>query len=306
MKKTFSLLCFLAIAGAISAQSSIVYDKIRARQELTLNTRTMTSVTYTIDVGSSDAQIPSAKSVWLLVQSQLAPQVLTTDPGILHLSGGGGDVTVDTDPSNDLTQTTTFSGDVDGTYNTLEVNRIRQYPVSGATPTNGQALVWDEAEGWWKPTIINAGSTVAYTVPITSGNANTALAVTASATGVTASYASGELTVTVPTGAVLFSLNYRGVNADIQAGADAGGAVNWFRLKVAGLSGNTAVANMRVPIIQKTIYAATSPGLSAPYTINQGNNPNQSVVGVGSGSITIRLSGMAAATNGFMLTASSF
>lgn len=299
---------FLLALGCATAQSTATYDKLRARLEFKLGNNALTSIVTSITGASSNAQSPTAKAVWDLVQVATDTQMLSTN-GLgnqLTLSGGGGTVEVDCYPDNDLTWGTTFSGDVDGNYNNLIVNRIRENPVSGDTPTDGQALVWNATEGWWKPTIINAGNYTEYVVPITGGNANTALSVICSATGVSAAYATGELTLTVPTNAVLLAVHWRGVQADIQSGADAGGAVNWVRLKVMGLAGNTGLANMRVPVVQKTIYAAGSPGLSAPFTINQGNNPNQSVVGVGSGSITIRFSGMAGATNGFMVTASGF
>ena len=78
------------------------------------------------------------------------------------------------------------------------------------------------------------------------------------------------------------------------------------RLKFAGLDGNTSTSDMRVPVIQKTIFASGSPSLTAPYTINQSNNPAQAVVGVATGSITLRFSGMGGATNGYQITCSGF
>lgn len=166
----------------------------------------------------------------------------------------------------------------------------------------GQVLKWNGTI--WVP---GDGSGVAeYTVSITGGNAGTGLRVVASGAGVTAAYASGELTVTAPTGVTLLSANYRGTLSDIQGGADAGGAVNWVRVKFAGLTGNTSTSDMRVPVVQKTIFASTGPSLTAPFTINQSNNPAQAVVGVSSGSITIRFAGMSGATNGYQLTFTGF
>lgn len=167
---------------------------------------------------------------------------------------------------------------------------------------SGQVLKWNGTA--WAP---GDGSGVAeYAVTITGGNAGTGLRVVASGTGVTAAYASGELTVTAPTGVTLLAANYRGTLSDIQGGADAGGAVNWVRVKFAGLAGNTSTSDMRVPVVQKTIFASTGPSLTAPFTINQSNNPAQAVVGVSSGSITVRFSGMSGATNGYQLTFSGF
>lgn len=48
-------------------------------------------------------------------------QALSTGTNTLTLSVGGGTVTVDTDPTNDLTTSTTFAGDVSGAYNNLQL-----------------------------------------------------------------------------------------------------------------------------------------------------------------------------------------
>jgi hypothetical protein len=167
---------------------------------------------------------------------------------------------------------------------------------------SGQILRWNGTA--WAPA--NNAGIAEYVVSITGGNAGTSLRIVASGTGVTAAYAGGELTVTVPDGVTLLSANYRGTLSDIQGGADAGGAVNWVRVKFAGLAGNTSTADMRIPVAQKTIFASAGPSLTAPFTINQSNNPAQAVVGVSSGSITLRFAGMSGATNGYQLTFSGF
>lgn len=48
-------------------------------------------------------------------------QTISTGTNTLTLSNSGGTVTVDTDPTNDLTTTTNFAGDVTGLYNNLQL-----------------------------------------------------------------------------------------------------------------------------------------------------------------------------------------
>ncbi len=57
--------------------------------------------------------------------------------------------TGDTNPSDDLTTSTTFSGDVTGTYNSITVVGIQGRPVSSAAPLTGQVLKWNGTQ--WAP-----------------------------------------------------------------------------------------------------------------------------------------------------------
>ncbi|MEO0469012.1 MAG: tail fiber domain-containing protein [Bacteroidota bacterium] len=78
------------------------------------------------------------------------------DVGIVYSGGTGIDVmgglitnTGDTDPSDDITTSTTASGDVSGTFPNLDVVAIQGNGVSNTTPTNGQFLVFNGTQ--WVP-----------------------------------------------------------------------------------------------------------------------------------------------------------
>ena len=113
----------------------------------------------------------------------------------------------------------------------------------------------------------------------------------ASNIGVTADWVSGELTVTIPGGVHLQAFRLSLANgSNVQSGGDAGGATNWIRVKIAGTSGyNTSATDMKIPSVQKCMYAAGAPALNNAYSIDIDNNPNMAVVGVGTNSITIRI-----------------
>ena len=91
-----------------------------------------------------------------------------------------------------------------------------------------------------------------------------------------------------------------------------GGGLGLFAFKLRNSGSTTSVitnndlTDIQVPVIQKTLFAATTPSLTSPYIITQGNNPAQSVVGVSGGSITMRISGLNGATNGYELTFTGF
>ena len=61
----------------------------------------------------------------------------------------------DTNPSDDLTTTSTAKGDVTGLFSNLRVERLLGRPLSVASPAEGQVLSWISNE--WKPTTLNLG-----------------------------------------------------------------------------------------------------------------------------------------------------
>lgn len=50
-----------------------------------------------------------------------------------------------------------FGGDVSGAPDALAVGRLQGRTVSGATPTNGQALVWNATASQWEPGTVSGG-----------------------------------------------------------------------------------------------------------------------------------------------------
>ncbi len=58
----------------------------------------------------------------------------------------------------DATHSHNAGGDVTGDLSSLTVTRIQSRPVSAAAPTDGQALVWDQAGNQWRPATLSGGS----------------------------------------------------------------------------------------------------------------------------------------------------
>ena len=57
--------------------------------------------------------------------------------------------TGDTDPSDDLTNTSNAGGDVSGNFNNLVVEGLRTRPIAATAPGNGQVLKWNGSQ--WAP-----------------------------------------------------------------------------------------------------------------------------------------------------------
>jgi hypothetical protein len=176
---------------------------------------------------------------------------------------------------------------------------------SGINPAADYFEVWDEDAGVYKKilaTFTTAGAISSYNVTITSGNSGSALRVTATGTGITASYASNLYTITVPAGVTILSANLIVVTADIQASADGGGFTDWVAVKFNDVDGNTGVTTLRTPQVQR-VSIPTSGALATNNgaSIDNDNNPASTVVGATTNDITIRFSGMSVGSQGYEL-----
>lgn len=145
-----------------------------------------------------------------------------------------------------------------------------------------------------------------YEVTVTGGNSGYNLFVRASASGVTAAFASNRLTVTIPSGVKVFGVDWLVVTADVQASADAGGTTNWVQVRFtgAGVVGNDTLQNIRIPTVQKTFIPASGALAAAnPATFDLDNNPAISVIGVAESgaNITLRIGGLSVGAQGFHL-----
>lgn len=107
--------------------------------------------------------------------------------------------TGDTDPSNDLTTSTTFGGDVSGLYNTLTVTHLRNTPVSATAPTTGQFLRYNGSA--WLPAVLVSGDLPVILPSGVSGfdeaAQDAALGIVSATGGITATYNDGAGTFVI-------------------------------------------------------------------------------------------------------------
>lgn len=148
-----------------------------------------------------------------------------------------------------------------------------------------------------------SASVFEYDIAITGGNSGSSLRIVATETGITASFASNVLTLSAPSaGNRILSADWRLVAADVQSSADAGGSSNWVRVVFQGTSGNTGVSDLRIPTVQKSsIPTSGAIALTNAISVDLDNNPAISIVGVGSGTITVRVAGIASGAQGYHL-----
>lgn len=141
-----------------------------------------------------------------------------------------------------------------------------------------------------------------YVVSVAGGNTGSNLTIVSSGTGVTASFASNKLTIVIPTGVRVLSADWRLVSGDVQASADAGGVTNWVVVEFQGTENNTTIDNINIPSMQKVaIPASGALSVSNAATADFDNNPALSVIGVGSGNITLRVGGLSVGAQGYHL-----
>lgn len=161
-------------------------DYQTARKRLYVGTDTakyVTFITYLIDATSTHKHMPTGKAVYdFLVANQVnliagagiqitgtypdktitnigdlsntnELQTLSTNPGVLYISDGNS-VTVDTDPSDDVTTDMNLGADLSGNLPDAEVIGIRTNPVNAGTPANTQSVLrWTGSA--WQPDGIN-------------------------------------------------------------------------------------------------------------------------------------------------------
>lgn len=151
--------------------------------------------------------------------------------------------------------------------------------------------------------IENKAGVFEYDVPITGGSSGSAVRVVATQTGITASFSANTLTFSSPSaGNRILSADWRLVAADVQSSADAGGSTNWIKVVFQGTGGNTGVSDLRIPTVQKSaIPASGTISATNAISLDLDNNPAISIVGVGSGSITVRVAGLSVGTQGYHL-----
>lgn len=193
---------------------------------------------------------------------------------------------------------------VPGATTALSKLRVETPNSALGTATTGQSLV-RQADGTVEFQTVSGGGSSISEYNVTSGTANSYMRVVATDAGATSSYASNEFTVTPPIGGRLLSLDLRLSSSDILTGADAGGFTNSIKVKFMNTGGNTDSTNytdIRIPSVQKVALPSTSPlAMNNSATFDLDNAPQVSVVSMGSGNITIRVSGLSIGTKGYHL-----
>jgi hypothetical protein len=193
---------------------------------------------------------------------------------------------------------------VPGATTALSKLRVDTPNSALGTATTGQSLV-RQADGTVEFQTVSGGGSSISEYNVSSGTANSHMRVVATDAGATSSYASNEFTVTPPVGGRLLSLDLRLSSSDILTGADAGGFTNSIKVKFMNTGGNTDTTNytdIRIPSVQKVALPSTAPlAMNNSATFDLDNAPQVSVVAMGSGSITIRVSGLSIGTKGYHL-----
>lgn len=192
---------------------------------------------------------------------------------------------------------------VPGTTTALSDLTISTRNVALGTATPGQVLTLGPGGVAEYQTPSGGGGASEYNVSVTGANSGSNVRIRG-ASGATATWTSGTntLNVNLVSGQAFHSIDWRLVSADVQASADGNGATNWVLVKINNTGGNTSIDDMRIPVIQKTAIPTSGVlSINNSASINISNNPNTSVVAVGSNSITIRVSGLAPGAQGYHL-----
>ncbi len=147
------------------------------------------------------------------------------------------------------------------------------------------------------------GSTITtYTPSISGGGSSATVVVTPSGPGITATRASGVVTIIVPEDVVLLSARVTGADGDNDGSGNLTVTFNGN-----GVFGNVSVATLHIPSTQKVDLSAQlfgAPATGNPYSVDDDDTVQMQVVGVGSGgspSITMRAVGLTSNYDNYQL-----
>lgn len=150
---TIAQIFFIALQCA-TAQTTATYDNVRARQQLTVNQKTVTAINYVIDVLATHSQLPTAKAVYDYLQAFDLEAAIpgAPDAAILKINNAGDGVTI---------------GGFDGVYiNTasstfldlgLRDTAVLAGKIARSGATTGQVLQWSGTA--WVPATPTASKT---------------------------------------------------------------------------------------------------------------------------------------------------
>lgn len=189
---------------------------------------------------------------------------------------------------------------VDENYQGGKGHPLNRYPIR---PFQNVAPVEDFNGG-------SSGASFSFvneTVPITGSASGSVLNISATGTGVTASFVSGTFTINVPVGKSLISVHLLIRPSDVQVFPDAGGFTQWVKVRFVNPGGNSSLNDIRIPNVQK--LALPSFGDVAENNagaIDNDNNPFVSLVECLNGNITIRINGLSVGSQGYLLSFTGF
>ena len=132
--KALTIACMmLCCTVGLYSQTTATYDNVRARQQLTLNGKTLTSILEVIDSASTNAQGATAKAVWDLVVAKYA--TITAGTGI-DVSGTSPNYTISLDTLKRLYFRTdsTYTGGV-GVVRWNNVDGTLEFGLAGGVVT---------------------------------------------------------------------------------------------------------------------------------------------------------------------------
>lgn len=155
--------------------------------------------------------------------------------------------------------------------------------------------------------VLKYSAPVSYEVAITGGNTDSKLFVTATKAGIIAAFESNKLTITIPSGTKLFNSTWHLVASDVQSAADGAGTTNWIQTQFVGIPFNGDITELVTPDVQKiAIPTAGSLSVTNAATYDFDNNPAVSVIAAATGTVTLRVGGIAAGSQGYLLKFSNF
>ncbi|MCB0837222.1 MAG: hypothetical protein KDD99_11210 [Bacteroidetes bacterium] len=138
----------LRVGSLIGAGTSMVVADANGN----LSIQTIPTDGQTLSLSGSNLSISGGNSISL-------PFALPYSAGTgINISGSTIINTGDTDPSNDITTSTSAAGDVSGIFPTLSVDKIKGQNIAGTAPANGQVLKWNGSA--WAPAVDDAGTTI--------------------------------------------------------------------------------------------------------------------------------------------------
>lgn len=150
MKRIILLFSLLAAALSVQAQTTGTWNRVNAKDTLILSGRQLAEVVYSILVTSKNNEIPTAKSVWDLVQSEIGDKISGTGeaPRVAYFTDNdqiGGDPDLTFDDADNILLVENIS--LDGSNNEITAGSGSFDGVSITDPNAGLFVTDDGTSG---------------------------------------------------------------------------------------------------------------------------------------------------------------